>query len=353
MRSTRQVPRRQVFGRAATRGRDATKPKASPTCAPKTDDYISLGRSDLIISSVGVGTLAWGDPNQGYGSRFDERAITEMCTEANRLGLNFFDTAEVYGYQNVKNDSSSECLIRRNVKSPAPPERPAVVGSKYFTIPWTNFLMGGGARFGVKSLSEALDASLQRLGVEQLDLYQIHFPFPTYSQDVLMSGLRDAVESGRVKAVGVCNYNCQQLEEAAGILSKHNIPIVCNQVEYNLMNRKAESEGMLKLCEQLGITVVAHSPLKQGLLTDFALEREDKEAAEVQPLLKLLQFIGALSGGKSVEQVAMNYLLCRGAVVIPGAKNVAQLQRNAGAMGWRLDENEVEIINEKLQSMNV
>jgi aryl-alcohol dehydrogenase-like predicted oxidoreductase len=99
------------------------------------------------------------------------------------------------------------------------------------------------------------------------------------------------------------------------------------------------------MCKQLGVTPVAHSPIKQGLLSDFALEREDKDAVKVKPLLKLISLIGAINGGKSIEQCALNYLLCRGAVAIP--KSVAQLERNAGALGWRLDHNAVEIFNEK------
>jgi pyridoxine 4-dehydrogenase len=83
------------------------------------------------------------------------------------------------------------------------------------------------------------------------------------------------------------------------------------------------------------------------------LERGDKEARAIRPLLQLLQFLGALSGGKSIEQVALNYLMCSGAVVIPGVKSVGQLQRNAGARGWRLDGNEVEVIREKVAAMNL
>lgn len=89
------------------------------------------------------------------------------------------------------------------------------------------------------------------------------------------------------------------------------------------------------------------------MLTEFALQREDAEAEKLKPFLKLMQFIGAVNGGKPVEQVALNYLLCRGALAIPGAKSAGQVERNAGAMGWRMDDNEVEILNEKLQSMSL
>jgi hypothetical protein len=105
-----------------------------------------------------------------------------------------------------------------------------VVGSKYFTIPWTNFLLGGGIRLGLQSMADALDETIKRLGTDSVDLYQIHFPFPSYSQETLMNGLRDAMESGKARAVGVCNYDARQLEEAHGLLAKNNIPLASNQV---------------------------------------------------------------------------------------------------------------------------
>jgi aryl-alcohol dehydrogenase-like predicted oxidoreductase len=143
---------------------------------------------------------------------------------------------------------------------------------------------------------------------------------------VLMSGLRAAVDAGKACAVGVCNYDAAQLEQAKELLAKHDIPLAsnqvrcgqppdacaataahacgaCLQVEYSLLKRSAETGGLLAACEAMGVAPIAHSPLCQGLLTEFALERVDRRAEEVKPLLQLLQFIGAVSGGKSVEQV--------------------------------------------------
>lgn len=329
---------------AATNGNGAGTPGA-------VENYVQLGNSPLTVSSVGVGTLAWGDPGQGYGQRFNEKDIEAICKTAQSAGINFYDTAEVYGYQNTDKDASSECLVRRNAETAAPEGHEVVIGSKYFTIPWTNFLLGGGFRFGAQSMHDALEASLKRLGTDSVDLYQIHFPFPSYSQEVLMTGLREAFDSGKAKAVGVCNYDARQMEEMHGLLAKHDIPLACNQIEYSLLKRDAELSGLLGKCKDLGVTPVAHSPLAQGLLTDFALEREDAKVKEVKPLLQLLQFIGAVSGGKAIEQVALNYLICNGAVVIPGSKSVGQMERNAGGMGWRMDDNEVEIIRERLVAM--
>ena len=128
---------------------------------------------------------------QGWQDRYDESDLKDVCEAATSAGINFYDTAEVYGYQNTDSDNSSECLVRRMAMTQQVPQRPVVVGSKYFTIPWTNFLLGGGFRFGQQSLSDALDASLKRLGADCVDLYQIHFPFATYSQQVHSHMRRD------------------------------------------------------------------------------------------------------------------------------------------------------------------
>lgn len=121
---------------------------------------------------------------QGWGERFGESDVADICSAASAAGVNFYDTAEVYGYQNATSDNSSECLIRRTAMTQAPEGRPVVVGSKYFTIPWTNMLLGGGFRFGAQSMADALDQTLKRLGTDSVDLYQVHFPFPTYPQQV-------------------------------------------------------------------------------------------------------------------------------------------------------------------------
>jgi aryl-alcohol dehydrogenase-like predicted oxidoreductase len=91
---------------------------------------------------------------------------------------------QIYGYQNLNVDNSSESLVRGTAMAQGAGDRPVVVGSKFFTISWTNFLLGGGLRMGAQSLSDALDGTLKGLGTDCVDLYQIHFPFPTYSQEV-------------------------------------------------------------------------------------------------------------------------------------------------------------------------
>ncbi|CAI7797395.1 unnamed protein product [Closterium sp. NIES-54] len=309
-------------------------PPPRPTCpgpaSPPTllEPLIPLGQSELRVSPLGIGTLQWGDPRSGFGEQYSAADLAEAFRAALVGGINVFDSAEVYGYQGIPTGNSSEQLLGRFVAEekarrlqegsdsaqlPAP-----VAATKFFTIPWTNVLVGGGLRFGRQSLIDALKASLQRLGMERVDLYQIHFPFPTISNATLMDGLKQAHAEGLATAVGVSNYNTQQLQEAHSLLKAANIPLASNQVKYNLLDRGTETNGLLHACQDLQVSLIAYSPLASGLLTDKALTRADKDAARVRPLLELMKAIGEEYGGKSVSQVALNYIMCKGAIPIPG-----------------------------------
>ncbi|KAK9805143.1 hypothetical protein WJX72_001699 [[Myrmecia] bisecta] len=318
-------------------------------------DLIPLGSTDLRVSRLGIGTLQWGDPQCGFGAQYDEAQLAEVFKAAVEGGVNFFDTAEVYGYQGIKSNSGSEQIVGRcrqrhdaSSSSSSSSSQPLVVGTKFFTVPWTNALVGGGFRLGRQSMIAALRASLARLGTDRVDLYQVHFPFPAFSQEVLSDGLAEAVDLGLTTAVGVCNYNAEQLEKIHGLLGAKGVPLATNQVKYSILERGPEASGLLAKCRELGIQLVAHSPLEQGLLTSKYVEGgAGAKADSVRGLLKMMQLIGTFSGGKTVTQVALNYLMQKGAIPIPGCKTVAQAQEHVGALGWALEENEIAMIDEK------
>ncbi|KAK9905483.1 hypothetical protein WJX75_000705 [Coccomyxa subellipsoidea] len=309
---------------------------------------VQLGSSDLHVSRLGLGSLQWGDTQQGYGSRFNEDQLKEVFNTAVAGGVNFFDTAEIYGYQSMKEGSSSEQILGRLANSS---DDRLVLGTKFFTVPWTNVLIGGGFRLGRQAIIRALKASLERMGLEKIDLYQVHFPFPAYSQEVLAEGFAEAVDEGLVGAVGVCNYDVDQLRKFHSLMAARSIPVVSNQVKYNIFERKPEKTGLIQLCRDLKVTLVAHSPLQQGLLTGRSLEEgNDKATKDQMTVLKLLQFIGAVSGNRTVTQVALAYLMGKGAIPIPGAKSVEQVKDLIGALQFSLDENEIAVIDERLEA---
>ncbi len=302
-------------------------------------EYTTLGQTEILISRLGIGTWAWGDRLfWGYGREYNEsdvRAAFEISLEA---GINFFDTAEIYG------QGHSEYLIGKFIaEHPPETEKPVVIATKFFPYPW---------RLWKDSLHKALERSLRRLNLKQVDLYQIHWPFPPVPLETWASALADVVERGLTKAVGVSNFNAKQMLRVHAVLIKRGVVLASNQVEYSLLNRTIEFNGLLSLCKELRITCIAYSPLAQGILSGKytplsppggarARRYNRKFLTLITPLVRLLGEIGQSHGGKTPAQVALNWIICKGAIPIPGAKNAKQAQENAGALGWRLTPDEV------------
>jgi aryl-alcohol dehydrogenase-like predicted oxidoreductase len=174
--------------------------------------------------------------------------------------------------------------------------------------------------------------------------------------DRTMDGMAECVKSSLTRTVGVSNFNQTQMLAAYSALARQNIPLASNQVHYSLLNREVEKNGLLARCMELGIRLIAYSPLEKGLLTGKydANNRPPGTRGgmfsgilpKLEPLLKLMTTIGQDHGGKSNSQVALNWVTCKGALPIPGAKNANQAQENAGALGWKLTEEEVSKLDE-------
>ncbi len=297
-------------------------------------DTISNEVRFLHALELGVGAWQWGDRvlwqyGQGYNDE-DVRAAFRVSIEE---GIRFVDTAEVYGM------GRSERLTGRFLKET---DQPVLVATKFFPMPW---------RWTKGSLINALRHSLERLGLESVDLYQVHWPSPILPIDSLMDWMAEAVKLGLARTVGVSNFGPSQTLSAYSALARRGIPLAANQVEYHLLNRAIERNGLLARCKELGIRVIAYSPLAKGLLTGkYSLERlppgpRGLTAApilgRIGPLLKAMTEIGQDHGGKTNAQVALNWLICKGTLPIPGPKNAMQARQNAGGAGWRLTEAEV------------
>jgi aryl-alcohol dehydrogenase-like predicted oxidoreductase len=172
-----------------------------------------------------------------------------------------------------------------------------------------------------------------------------------------VEGLAETQQAGLTKAVGISNCNAQQMRRAQAVLARHGIPLASNQVEYSLLNRSAERSGLMETCRELGVTLVAYRPLGYGLLTG-KYKPEDLPAvlhgrlvrpADLKRVSPLIELLGELARahGKTPAQVALNWIVCKGAVPIPGAKNPDQAAQNAGAMGWRLEAGEVQALDKE------
>lgn len=296
------------------------------------------------ISPLGVGTWSWGDSlfwqyGKGYGAE-DIRQAFEASLAA---GVTFFDTAEVYGL------GKSEELLGQFIQDT---ETPVAVATKYFPLPW---------RFNAQAVAETLTASLKRLQLPTVALYQVHWPFDfLMGQKTLMNALADEVQQGRIQSIGVSNYSASQMHQAHGYLAERGIPLAVNQVQYSLLHRKIESNGVLSTAKDLGMTILAYSPLAQGLVTGkYSVETYEPPTGarrldprfgkagllKIEPVITVLRTIGQ-HYDKTPAQVALNWLMGHGHVVaIPGAKNAQQAAQNAGALGWSLTLEEREQIN--------
>ncbi len=296
----------------------------------------TLGKTELMITPIGLGIMQWGDvhfPDQNNPETdADIHGVFEATLNA---GINFIDTAEMYG------GGKSERFLGMYLK-----ERPdnLIVATKFMPFPW---------RLSKGALKSALQRSLQRIGRDHVDLYQMHWPFPPVPIRSWMEAMADVYADGLVRAVGVSNYSPTQTQMAYDALAKHNIPLASNQVRFNLLDRHVERSGLVDLCRKLGVTIIAYSPLEKGILTGkYTPERPPKGFVswrynrafliKLAPLFTAIHEIGSAHAGKSPAQVALNWLMCKGIVPIPGARRPVQAQENAGSMGWQLSEAEVD-----------
>lgn len=299
-----------------------------------------LAKETLFLhnAEMGLGTWAWGDRTMwNYGHGYAETDIEQAFQASLTAGINFMDTAEVYG------GGLSERFLGKFLKTTP---TPVLVATKFMPYPW---------RLNRSALMHSLDNSLERLGLECVDLYQIHWPFPPMPVEFWVEELAKAVKSGKTRTAGVSNYNKIQMQRAYTILSKYDIPLASNQVEYHLLNRTVEKNGLLDRCKELNVRLIAYSPLAKGLLTGkYTLKDPPPGLRSRQPmsrmkalpgLIALMAEIGKGHEGKTPSQVALNWLICKGTLPIPGAKSAKQIEQNAGAIGWRLTLEEVKALD--------
>ena len=310
-------------------------------------DQRQLGTTGIVVPPLGVGVWSWGDTGfWGYGSSHTRDDISQAYKACLDADLNFFDTAEIYG------GGESERILGECIRKEG---RPVIIASKFAPLP---------TRLSARDLLKALDASLERLGVEVIDLYQIHWPYTLLKTNALMDALAQAVHSGKVKAVGVSNYGASRMRQAYARLAQYDIPLASNQVHYSLLQRKPEKNGVLDACRELRVTLIAYSPLEQGLLTGkyrvtnaqvppmvgprrFIPAFNTAHRRKMEPLFEVMAAV-ASARGKTIGQVALNWLITKDTCIvpIPGAKNLKQAQENAGAIGWRLTDEEFATISE-------
>ena len=291
--------------------------------------YLSIDRSRKI-SKIGLGTVQFGSPEWGYGTDYDEREARAIVRRAIDLGVNFFDTAEIYS------SGRSEQILGQ-----------AIAGSRDSVFLATKLwpLLPAASMVRRRAL-----ASVRRLGVTRLDLYQAHWPNPLIGDNAIMNGMRSLQVEGIVGEVGVSSYSLHRWRAAEDALGGK---IFSNQVGYSLLARSPELD-LLPFAEEDGRVIVAHSPLAQGLLsgryhvTHHSLNRVrstnpafySENLDRTRDLLDVVQEV-ADAHRASPAQIALAWVIHRTAVIaIPGASSVRQLEENVAAAEIELADDE-------------
>lgn len=304
---------------------------------------MTLGQTDIRVSRLGVGAMVWGDMStaprwnparNAYGPTSTAEEQAAALGVSLKAGLNFIDTAAMYG-KGASERRVGELTAGRDI----------VVATKF----------PSGFFSRTSSLPATLDGSLDRLRRTTVDLYQVHFPSRWMSIPALMDLMADAVEAGKVRAVGVSNYSADQMRTAHAQLARNGLALASNQVQYSLLHRNPETDGVLEACRELGATLIAYMPLASGALTGKysaanrpAGWRRYNPAFRSDKLARLVELLREIGDrhDRSPSQVALRWLIQQdGVLPIAGAKNASQAAQNAGALTFTLDDAEVEALS--------
>ncbi|ORX58728.1 Aldo/keto reductase [Hesseltinella vesiculosa] len=306
--------------------------KLDDEVVPTADTKIVLA-GKLHVPPLAIGTWQWGDTTYWDWKPEHVEENKKAFHLANELGLTFFDTAEVYGNGQserqigaFRKDSSEDELAKQ------------VIATKYFPYEErTQF---------PDVLLSALKDSLDRLGMAQGDLYQIHAPIHKASFEVVGNALADAIQAGLIKAVGVSNYNADEIKEIHAALGKRNVPLASNQVSFSLIRTSPLKTGVVQTCHDLGVAILAYSPIGMGLLTGkfgktgpWPPARERLfNSLDPEQLTNLLDTLEKLAEKYSKTQVAvaLNWTIAKGTIPLAGVRTPEHVRQNAEALGFRL-----------------
>ena len=362
----------------------------------------------LTVPQIGVGTIAWSENGKG------NKELNELISTTYQRGGAFFDTGERYGSHAKtafglgwgETETLTAKLLRENGNkninnNEAHPNIPYFLDEGQATNNHVNHVVAtkftpSPSRTTVESVVEACEASRKRLGVDSIDLYQIQMPdivkpmkifgFDKTYDEVYWDGLAECYERGLVKNVGVSNYGPTLVTQCYEHLAKRGVPLASNQIAYSLIGRHSGAQETLDTCNDLGVKVLAYYPFAMGLLTGkytssslavahedaltnslstskrSAFERKDLEqyakgdgkTGGIARLLRTMELIAKDHGPTTtIAQVALNYIICKGAIPIPGARTAEQYVDNMGALGWRLTESEVAEMEEEADALGI
>ncbi len=308
----------------------------------------SLGKTGIMVSPIGLGVMQFsggsGVFNVAYPSLTQDtkNAIVQAAVDG---GINWFDTAEMYGL------GRSEQSLAMALNAAGKAEGEVVVATKWLPL----FRTAG-------NIKRSINTRLRFLGGYNIDLYMVHQPWGFSSPEAEMNAMADLVEAGKIRSIGVSNFDAERMRLAHQALEKRGLPLAANQMEYSLLNRKIESDGVLAAAKELGVIIIAYTPLANGLLSGeyhknpdllmskplFWRARIEGQIARTRPLIEALDEI-ARRYQVTPAQVALNWVINfqgKAVVAIPGASKVYQAEQAAGAMQFKLSNEELTWLDE-------
>ena len=308
-----------------------------------TIEMRTLGQTGIPITPIGLGVMQFSGGAGVFRFMFEDLDQPKMDTIVKAAldgGINWFDTAEMYGR------GRSEQSLARGLKAAGVANGQVVIGTKWFPILRT-----------ARNIPRTIADRIRWLDGYSIDLYMIHQPYSFSSPEAEMDAMADLVEAGKIKSVGVSNFNVEQMRRAHAALAKRNIPLAVNQVEYSLLKRNIETSGVLDAARDLGVTIVAWGPLASGLLTGKFHKSAERLAqaptgrrrmmqrglARSQPVVTVLEQIAARYE-LTPTHIALNWLIhTQGetVVAIPGASKVHHAVQAAEAMKFQLTGEEL------------
>lgn len=306
-----------------------------------------LGQTDIYVSPIGLGCWQFSDGKGGARGSWDPVSVEEtngIVQASLDGGINWFDTAELYGH------GRSERAIARALKLAGKSDEEVVIATKWNPIGRT-----------ARSITGTIEKRQECLDGYTIDLYQIHGPMAFTTRISEMNAMADLVEAEDIRSIGISNYNAQRMRHAHEVLCTRGLKLTSNQVRYSLLDRSIESNGILDTAKELGVTIIAYSPLDMGLLTGKF--HENPELLNSRPFMRRRQLRGKLessrelvnaleeiaqSYGVTASQVALNWLInFHGDIIvaIPGASKVHHAEQNVGAMTFTLSDAELSRID--------
>lgn len=316
----------------------------------------NLGRTQIKISPIGLGCWQFAGGGLlagGYWGAISQATVNEVVKISMENGVNWFDTAEAYGF------GASERALSTALQAAGVKPQAAVIATKWMPV----------LRFASSLLSN-IAARKKALHPYPISLLQVHQPFSFSSIESQMKALAGLLKDGRIRSAGVSNFNLTQMRRAAETLNAQGFPLASNQMPYSLLNRHIEQNGVLDYAKQNGITIIAYSPLAQGLLSGRYHDQPELARSisglrkyfpafhaaslrRTQPLIDELKTI-ALTHQKTPAQVALRWVIQfhgETVVAIPGASRPQQAQQNADVLKFSLTAQELNRLDEVSQAV--